>query len=128
MYDEKVVDYVFVGNIRRMNELEPKYWNKVISTSNIPNKEVFAQISYSKLLNQQEYVRDNSGLMLLKLLRLTTCKKISVFGMDGYTYNPSDDFSSNELEVSTSKEHIDNMNFGMQIEKKAYMNQGIIFY
>lgn len=126
MYDKNLTDYIFMGNIRRMNELSKEYWNRVISTSNIPNKEVFAQIGYSKLLNDQDYVKDNSGFMLLKLLKLIHCKKVTVVGMDGYSYS-SDNYSSNDLEISTSIDQIDNMNFGMQVEKKRYKEDGVIF-
>lgn len=87
MYDEELVDYIFVGNIRRMSELNKKYYYKVIATSNIPVSNVYARIKYSLLLNSQEYVKDNSGLMLLKLLSLCECSGINVTGMDGYSYN-----------------------------------------
>ena len=29
MYDEELVDYIFVGNIRRMSELNKKYYYKL---------------------------------------------------------------------------------------------------
>lgn len=127
MYDKDIVDFIFVGNIRRMVQLGDDYKNIVISTSNIPETNVFAHINYSLLLNDQDYVRDNSGLMLLKLLNILKCRNIMVFGMDGYTYNASDNYSSNDLELISSKDYIDNINFGMQIIKKQYEKLGVKF-
>ena len=127
MYDEELVDYIFVGNIRRMSELNKKYYYKVIATSNIPVSNVYARIKYSLLLNSQEYVKDNSGLMLLKLLSLCECSGINVIGMDGYSYNSEENYYLNELELASSMEQVDNMNLGMQIMKKKFKEMGINF-
>ena len=121
MFNEDLVDYIFVGNIKRMESLDLNYYYKVIATSNIPNDDVFAKVNYSKLLNDQEYVKDNSGLMLIKLLTMLNCD-ITIYGMDGYSYNSEDNYSNNELELTTSKTQIDNLNLGLNIMKKKFGN------
>ena len=54
------VDYLFVGNSRRMKEIRKDLYKKVIASSNVPSGNVFAKINYSSLLNKTEYVKDNS--------------------------------------------------------------------
>lgn len=71
--------------------------------------------------------KDNSGLMLLKLLSLCECSGINVIGMDGYSYNPEENYYLNELELASSMEQVDNMNLGMQIMKKKFKEMGINF-
>lgn len=127
MYDEDITDYIFVGNMRRMVNLPNQYRKKVIATSNIPDNNVLGKVSYSKLLNKQSYVRDNSGLMLLKLLKIAQCRSIKVYGMDGYKYNASENYLLDEMEIVNTIEQFDNMNLGMNIIKKEYKKLGVKF-
>lgn len=119
-FNDKLIDYIFVGNIKRMNQLDEEDFNKVIATSNIPIETVFARVNYTKLLNEQDGVEDNSGLMLIKMLVSMGCQSITVYGMDGYTYNISDNYSKNELQLLSSKEQIDRLNFGLKVMKKKF--------
>ena len=110
-----------------MKEIRKDLYKKVIASSNVPSGNVFAKINYSSLLNKTEYVKDNSGLMLLKLLSLCECSGINVIGMDGYSYNSEENYYLNELELASSMEQVDNMNLGMQIMKKKFKEMGINF-
>ena len=103
-----------------MNQLDEEDHNKIIATSNIPAETVFARVNYTKLLNEQDGVEDNSGLMLIKMLVSIGCKSITVYGMDGYTYNIADNYSKNELQLLSSKEQIDRLNFGLKVMKKEF--------
>lgn len=126
-FDDTITDYIFMGNIRRMSQLDKEYSSRVIASSNIPDLNVFAKVDYSSLLNSQEGVEDNSGFMLLKLLKQCHAKSICVYGMDEYKYDSAENYSSNELELVNSEENIDKLNFGLNILKKEYEAEGVVF-
>lgn len=119
-YDLEDVDYIFVGNNKRMNELTLEDHKKIICTSNIPANDVFAKISYSLLKNNTDGVSDNTGLMFLKLLTLCNVKSVVIIGMDGYVYNPADNYLNDELVISSNKYSIDRMNLGIKIEMQKF--------
>ncbi|MGM5483424.1 MAG: aldolase catalytic domain-containing protein [Nanobdellota archaeon] len=116
-------DYVFVSNEKRFknilekNNLEKE---KIIITSNI--KKDFLKVNYIDLLNNIDYVKDNSSLMLLNLLKKTNVNKVYLAGLDGYHQVETDYFDKN-MNLVTSKEAINKMNLGMtKILKKLNLN------
>ncbi len=117
-YSKTEVDYIFVGNKKRMKELELSSQNKIIATSNIPSNECMIKINYSSLLNENQFVSDNSGLMFLKLMTKCNPLEVKIYGMDGFTYNASENYSSDEMILANQKETVDNLNFGMNVEFK----------
>lgn len=119
-YEYVEPNYIFVGNIRRFNELDIDLHDKVIATSNIPNNNVFAKISYSSLLNDIEYVKDNTGLMLLKLLSKCDVKEVHVFGMDGYAEDSTQNYATDDLTVTSSRDAIHGMNLGIKMFLDKY--------
>ena len=119
-------NYIFVGNIRRFDELDDKFYGKVIATSNIPNNNVFAKVSYSSLLNDIDYVKDNTGLMLLKLLSKCEVKEVHIFGMDGYVEDSIQNYASDDLTLKTTADSIHGMNLGIKIFLEKIGNSKII--
>lgn len=77
-------DYIFLSNLRRYQAMISLQKNKYIITSNIPVTDVFLKAKYTDLLNDNEFVRDNAGMMLIKFLIKLGVKKIQLAGMDGY--------------------------------------------
>ena len=77
-------DYIFLSNLRRYQAMKSLQKNKYIITSNIPVTDVFLKAKYTDLLNDNEFVRDNAGMMLIKFLIKLGVKKIQLAGMDGY--------------------------------------------
>ena len=67
-YPNVNVDYVFVSNMRRYRELPAGVMSKTIATSNLNAKDTFLQVGYKELLSNVESVKDNAGLMAIKLV------------------------------------------------------------
>ena len=122
-YELENTNYIFVGNNKRMKELDPKLLDKVICTANIPNTNVLYKISYSALLNNINYVKDNSGLMFIKLMSMCDIKSLVIIGMDYYSYQQDDNYINNELAMITNKEQIDNMNKGISSFLEEYSSK-----
>lgn len=127
-YTGLCVDYIFVSNLRRFNRLETNQKKKSILTSNIPSVTSFAKINYSNYLNDHDMVRDNAGLMLIKFLIETKVKKIYLAGMDGYSFDSSENYVDNEMTLYTKKAHNEAMNTGMQAVLRAFSQQIPIEY
>lgn len=90
-------DYIFVSNLRRYETLPEARREKCIVTSNIPSDDVFIKIKYTDLLNNNEFVRDNAGMMLIKYLICFDVKKIVLAGMDGYSKNMRGNYANEEM-------------------------------
>lgn len=111
-------DYIFVGNSRRMKEIPLDVYNKVIVSTNVPVKNVFARVNYSSLLNNTDYVKDNSGFMFLNLLYKCSVSEVLIIGMDGYKYKNSDNYITDEMMLVLQENTIEQINLGMKIELK----------
>ena len=112
------VDYLFVGNSRRMKEIRKDLYKKVIASSNVPSGNVFAKINYSSLLNKTEYVKDNSGLMFLKLLSMCDVNSVKIIGMDGYLHKHDDNYISDDLMFVLEEDIAEQINLGVKLEIK----------
>ena len=87
---------------------------KVIKTSNIEYDGESFTINYSKLINGNELVQDNAGLMAISLV-LNFLKKNSVFiaGMDGYSHEENENYEFEEYSYKASNEYYDKLNNSM---------------
>lgn len=117
-YDYEGVDFVFLSNLRRFRELDKKYYGKCIVTSNIPTADAYLQTDYGKLLNENEYVRDNAGLMAVHFLVKCGVKDVYMAGFDGYSHDSSENYANQGLLLITKKALADAMNEGMELELK----------
>lgn len=106
-------DYTFVSNIRRFRELDPKIRSKCIITSNIPADGIYLQTDYRELLNDEETVRDNAGLMLIKFLIAMDVKRIVVAGLDGYSHDILKNYAEEQMIFISKKAFLDATNEGM---------------
>lgn len=107
--------YIFVSNLRRYHSLENKEGKRLITTSNIPAEKPYLQIRYYDLLNDYPAVRDNAGLMLIKLLAGIGAKQIHLAGFDGYSYETSENYMNESLILQTKKSMIDDINHEMSV-------------
>lgn len=107
------VDYIFVSNIRRFKELNNVSKTKSIVTSNIPYDNVFFQISYKNLINSEEFVKDNAGLMAIKFLINYGAKCIYLVGFDGYSHDTNDNYGDSKMQLVAKNAILDKMNEGM---------------
>jgi 4-hydroxy 2-oxovalerate aldolase len=81
-------DFVFLSNSKRYNTTfnptdKPI---KLIHTSNIQinDSENFYSVNYHSLLNEEDYISDNSAIMALNLLLKLNPAKVFLAGLDGY--------------------------------------------
>ena len=86
----------------------------------------FCEVDYKKLLNNTEYVRDNSGLMLIKLLKKLGVDKIYLAGFDGYSIDSSENFADNTMNFYVQSATIKSMNDGITRELKHYSKEMIL--
>ena len=86
---------------------------KSIVTSNIPADGVYLQTKYRDLLNQEEAVSDNAGLMAIKFLSCYGAKKIYLAGFDGYSHDVRENYGNSEMAFMTRNAVLDAMNVGI---------------
>lgn len=119
-YDQCETDFIFLSNLRRFRELDPSKYGKCIVTSNIPAMGVYLQTSYRDLLNNTETVRDNAGLMLIRLMIRLGAKKVLIAGMDGYSLDPLQNFADQKMAFFAKKGALEAQNEGMSEVLREY--------
>jgi len=113
--DKIKTDYIFISNIRRYKELKDKTGNKLIVTSNIKtDNNVEYIINYVNLLNEIQAVRDNAGLMLIKLMINLGVKSIKLAGYDGYSYDAYTSYAEKDMVFVKRNAVVDALNKGMK--------------
>lgn len=102
--DTYPIDMIFVGNLKRFNNSFNKvhtssHGKPVVVTSNISTKALdgLYVVNYSSRLNDEPDARDNSVLMLLKLLERVDVKAVSFAGFDGFTKKNGDNYYDSNL-------------------------------
>ncbi len=122
-YEPVETDFIFLSNLRRFRELGEEDRERCIVTSNIPSMGVYLQTQYRSLLNGNEAVRDNAGMMLVKLLISLGARKIYMAGLDGYSTDPSRNFADEKMNFYTRKAIYQAMNAGMTQVLGEYKKQ-----
>lgn len=112
-YDGFTTDYIFLSNLRRYRELPREVREKCIVTSNIPAEGVYLQTSYNDLLFGEESVKDNAGMMALKLFTSFDIKEIYLAGFDGYAHDSSENFGDDRMAVVMKNAVVDEINESM---------------
>ncbi len=112
-YLEAETDYIFLSNLRRFRELDIQKHRKCIITSNISADDVFSQTGYTELLNDEEVVKDNAGLMAVKFLINNGVKEVFLAGYDGYAHDMSENYADNQMTMFTKNAILDAMNESM---------------
>lgn len=119
--DHLSCDYIFVSNNRRfeeLNELKNPLMDTMILTSNIQQKchdpMTCFIVNYIDLINEEAFVKDNAGLMLIKLLTTIGVKKILIAGFDGYSYENIRNYADPSMVLIQKNNTIDLLNQGMK--------------
>ena len=112
-YKDIPTDFIFMSNLKRFRELDMDLFGKCIVTSNMPPNEVYLRVDYTNLLNDKEIVRDNAGLMLIKLLIECEVREIFLAGFDGYSHDIEENYFENRMMFVTGKATLDAMNAGL---------------
>ena len=112
-YGEAAADRIFVSNIKRFRELDPSLHSKCIITSNISATDIYIKTAYGELLNDIDGVHDNAGMMLIRFLIKLGASKLLICGMDGYSADPMQNYSSEDLNFYTRRAVMEQMNVGL---------------
>ena len=113
LYPMTETDFVFVSNLRRFRELDVNARNKCIVTSNVPADKIYLQVDYAELINDEDFVRDNAGLMAIKFLIKCGVKEFFLAGFDGYSHNLEENYGIKEMDLFIRNKISDAMNLGM---------------
>lgn len=119
-YSEAYTDYIFLSNLRRYKQLDKELLPKCIVTSNIPDNNVYIKVSYGELLNEEEYVHDNAGLLLINLLIQSGVKEVLLAGFDGYSEDENQNYAMSKMIVYRDRELLNAMNVGIQKVLRCY--------
>lgn len=98
--DKYCPDYVFMGNSKRYSQFFNKIYMsecnaKVICSSNISesNRKIDYTFNFNSLINDDNVIRDNPVLMLLKILINMKIRKVYLAGFDGYDNDNVNNYS-----------------------------------
>lgn len=120
LYKGIPTNFIFVSNLKRFRELDSDLFGKCIVTSNMPVDDVYLQVDYTNLLNDEEIVRDNAGLMLMKLLIECEAKEIFLAGFDGYSHDIEENYFENYMAFVSGKANLDALNVGITKVLKSF--------
>lgn len=113
--DKVEADYIFVSNIRRYEELKYIADHKLILTSNIKTDvNIGYIINYNDIINEIQAVKDNAGLMLIKLMISLGVKSIKLAGYDGYSYDAYTNYVERDMAFVKKNTIVDALNEGMK--------------
>jgi len=112
-YDGTETDYIFISNLRRFRELDAGKRGKCIVTSNIPAHDVYLHARYGGLVNADEVVRDNAGLMAIKFLMNCGVREIALAGFDGYSHDAGENYGDSRMAIIMRNATFDAMNEGI---------------
>ena len=122
-YTEFNTHFIFLSNLRRFRELPEEKRKKCIVTSNIPVSDAYIQTNYHDLLNQEDAVQDNAGMMLIKYLIQLGAVKIFIAGLDGYSVDAIGNYADPQMSFFSGKERFMAMNQGMIHVLKEFKKQ-----
>ena len=109
-------DRIFVGNVKRFKGVEEalaKLDDRVICTSNVTTDANLCIFNFSSYLNNDQAIVDNSGLMLINILRKAGVKKIALAGFDGFELDVRDNYFNDDVIGSVEYENQKALNAAM---------------
>lgn len=112
-------DKVFMSNLKRFRGIDDaaeKIKDKLIFTSNITDDSAYDLVNYSEYLVNVPVISDNSGLMLINVLRKAGVNAVTLAGYDGFKYDENTNYFDSRM--------INNV----QYEKQKQVNNAIIGY
>lgn len=121
-------DFIFVSNLRRFRGIDPENYGRCIATSNIPASGVYLQPKYADLLSELEAVRDNAGLMAVKLMLMLGVKQVYLAGFDGFSHESEENYADGTMAQISRNSLLDAMNAGMQQALRALARETAISF
>ena len=80
------------------------------------------------MLNSEEAVKDNAGLMAIKFLSEQSVDSIYLAGFDGYSHDVGENYGSSDMAFITRNIILDAMNSGMCEVLKKYKDEEVIVF
>lgn len=112
--DRIPIDAMFISNLKRFSEqgLVRKDSIQIIATSNIGVKpsDSITVLKYASLLNSDERIVDNAGLMCINMLRKLGCTDIALAGFDGFNSNAHENYSEKKYATLLDADRIMDLN------------------
>lgn len=127
-YEYVCPEFIFLSNLRRFRELNDMQKSKCIVTSNIPAEGTYYQTKYRELINSEEAVADNAGLMAIKFLYGFGVKDIYLAGFDGYSHDVKENYGNNNMAFITKNIILDAMNIGMSKVLREFSSNIQIYF
>lgn len=93
-------DRVFVSNLKRFKGIDDAVSamnGRVIITSNIAADPSICTVNYSAYLNDSDVISDNSGLMLLNILKKAGVSEAALAGYDGFDITAEKNYFDEKL-------------------------------
>lgn len=107
-------DRVFVSNLKRFKGIQDaieKIGSRIICTSNIAcDKGNICVVDYSSYLEEEDAIADNSGIMMLNLLKRAGIKEVALAGYDGFDDNRFNNYYDNRMISSIDSEKMNDIN------------------
>ena len=119
-YNQIKTDYIFISNLRRFNSIDKDLKQKLIITSNISADQIYLQVKYHDLLNDTDMVKDNAGLMCVKLLMDNDVKEILLAGFDGYSHETEENYAVKDMAYISKNAVLDALNRGISDVLKKF--------
>ncbi len=118
--EDYYTDYIFISNSKRYLTLEGRlaHYDReakppvLIATSNVTRAkgDFEYRVDYESLLDQSFEIKDNSLIMLLKLLVRLGIKDVNLAGFDGYSTSVGDNYFNVAMEYAFIKEKAQALN------------------
>lgn len=119
-YNQIKTDYIFISNLRRFSSIDKDLKQKLIITSNISADQIYLQVKYHDLLNDTDMVKDNAGLMCVKLLMDSDVKEILLAGFDGYSHETEENYAVKDMAYISKNAVLDALNRGISDVLKKF--------
>lgn len=106
-------DRVFISNLKRFRGIKDavrQIGNKIICTSNIVCEEKVCVVNYSSYIEEEGAISDNSGIMMLNILKSAKVKKVALAGYDGFDDNCFNNYYDEKMIGSIDFEKMNDIN------------------
>lgn len=114
-------DYIFISNAKRYDMIVCEYQQKqsdiklAVTNNAVSDKKSYDYIlSYYKLLDENEYIRDNGLMMMLNGMIGHGINQVMLAGFDGFSVKGLGNYYSEHLELSDDCQHLLKTNTNMK--------------
>lgn len=118
-------NYIFISNLKRLYTLNMEQLDvPVICTSNLPNiLQNGIYVDYATLCEQDNEELDNSGVMLIRLMKRIGVARVYMAGFDGFSKEPRDNYFDEKMVNSVTPESAERKNASITRQLQAIMKE-----